>query len=53
MTSPPSPGAQEGGVSDEALHKAEEFIEAEEGAANKLTGWLGVFVIAVAFVMSA
>ena len=39
-------------VSDEARHKAEEFIEAEEGAANKLTGWLGVFVIAVAFGMS-
>ncbi len=40
-------------VSTEALHKAEEFIEAEEGAANKLTGWLGIFVIAVAFIMSA
>jgi len=42
-----------GAVSDEALHKAEEFVEAEEGAANKLKGWLGVFVAAVAFVMSA
>jgi TRAP transporter 4TM/12TM fusion protein len=40
-------------VSDEALHKAEEFIEAEEGAANKLKGWLGAFIVAVAFVMSA
>jgi TRAP transporter 4TM/12TM fusion protein len=40
-------------ISDEALHKAEEFIEAEEGAANKLEGWLNVFVVAVAFVMSA
>jgi TRAP transporter 4TM/12TM fusion protein len=39
-------------ISEEALHKAEEFIEAEEGAANKLKGWLGVFVIAVAFTMS-
>ena len=39
-------------VSDEARHKAEEFIEAEEGAANKHTGWLGIFVIAVAFGMS-
>ncbi len=45
----PDPNA----VSDEALHKAEEFIEAEEGAANKLQGWLGAFVVAVAFVMSA
>ena len=39
-------------VSEEALHKAEEFIEAEEGAANKLKGWLGIFVTTVAFVMS-
>ena len=30
-------------VSDEARHKAEEFIEAEEGAANKHSGWLGIF----------
>ncbi|MDP1900002.1 MAG: TRAP transporter fused permease subunit [Rubrivivax sp.] len=40
-------------VSVQALHKAEEFIEAEEGAANKLKGWLNIFVVAVAFVMSA
>ncbi len=40
-------------VSDEALHKAEEFIEAEEGAANKLEGWLDIFVVAAAFAMSA
>ncbi len=39
-------------VSEEALHKAEEFIEAEEGAANKLKGWLAVFVTLVAFGMS-
>jgi TRAP transporter 4TM/12TM fusion protein len=40
-------------ISDEALHKAEEFIEAEEGAANKLAGWLRVFIGAAAFGMSA
>ena len=40
-------------VREEDLHKAEEFIEAEEGAANKLTGWLGAFVTAAAIVMSA
>jgi TRAP transporter 4TM/12TM fusion protein len=40
------------GVSDEALHKAEEFIEAEEGAANKLRGWVNIFIVAVAFTMS-
>ena len=39
-------------VNEAALHKAEEFIEAEEGAANKLKGWLGIFVVLVAFVMS-
>ena len=50
-SNPPQPEA--GAVSDEALHKAEEFIEAEEGAANKLKGGLGAFVLAVAFVMSA
>ena len=40
-------------VSDEQRHKAEEFIEAEEGAANKLRGWLNIFVVATAFAMSA
>jgi TRAP transporter 4TM/12TM fusion protein len=45
--------APAGAVSDEALHKAEEFIEAEEGAANKLKGWLKPFVVALAFLMSA
>jgi len=53
MSSPPQPGAPEGGVSDEALHKAEEFIEAEEGAANRLKSGLRVFVVAIAFAMSA
>ena len=48
-----APGTPEVVVSDDALHKAEAYIEAEEGAANKLKGWLGVFVVAVAFVMSA
>ena len=40
-------------VSEAALHKAEEFIEAEEGAANKLGGWLNGLVVALAFGMSA
>ena len=39
-------------VSDEARHKAEEFIEAEEGAANRLQGLLADFVIAAAVAMS-
>jgi TRAP transporter 4TM/12TM fusion protein len=40
-------------VTEEALHKAEEFIEQEEGAANKLRGALAVFVTLVAVAMSA
>src|SRR5262245_32427786 len=39
-------------VDAEALKKAEEFIEEEEGRTNKLRGWLGVFVTAVAIAMS-
>ena len=39
-------------VDEAALKKAEEFIEAEEGASNKLHGALRVFVAAVAVVMS-
>ena len=53
MTPSPAPAMPDVTVSDEALHKAEEFIEQEEGAANKLKGWLGVLVVLVAFVMSA
>ena len=54
MPLPLPPGsAADAVVSEAAIHKAEEFIEAEEGAANKLSGWLDVFVIAVAFTMSA
>src|SRR3954467_4264392 len=36
-----------------ALQKAEEYIEQEEGAANKLRGALAVFITLVAIVMSA
>ena len=39
-------------VSAEALRKAEAYIEAEEGAANRLEGWLGSFVKLLAVVMS-
>ncbi|HSC63056.1 MAG TPA: TRAP transporter large permease subunit, partial [Caldimonas sp.] len=40
-------------VSAEALLKAEQYVEEEEGAANKLKGGLGGFVRLVAFVMAA
>src|SRR6187401_44868 len=39
-------------VSDEALQKAESFVEAEEGAANRLMGWAGKISTAIAVVMS-
>ncbi len=39
-------------VSTDALKKAEEFIEAEEGAINRYTGALAVFLTACAVVMS-
>src|ERR1044072_3317430 len=39
-------------VSDEALQKAEAFVEAEEGAANRLMGWPGRISTAIAVAMS-
>ena len=39
-------------VSAEALERAEEMIEREEGVQNKHSGWLAAFVTAVAVVMS-
>jgi TRAP transporter 4TM/12TM fusion protein len=39
-------------VSREALARAEEMIEREEGVHNKLTGWLAALVAAVAVAMS-
>ena len=47
---PAVPGAAS--VSDEALKKAESYIEEEEGAANKLSGGLGWFVLFLAVAMS-
>lgn len=45
--------AETGAVSADALRKAEEFIEAEEGATNRLSGWMGNTVTAIAVAMSA
>ena len=39
-------------VSQEALARAEEMIEREEGVQNKLVGWIAAFVTLVAIVMS-
>ncbi len=41
-----------GVVDDAALAKAEEFIEQEEGAANKLAGWRRVLVGVIAIAMT-
>ena len=40
------------GVSEEALKKAEAYIEEEEGAANKMTGWIAGFLTFTAVIMS-
>jgi hypothetical protein len=39
-------------VSNEALLKAEAYIEADEGATNRLFGWAGKISTAIAVVMS-
>src|SRR5678815_3713917 len=40
------------GISEAALKKAEEFIEADEGALNRLSGIAGNVTITIAVVMS-
>ena len=52
MSAPPREPETEVVVSDEALHKAEEFIEADEGAANRLQGALKLLLVLAAVVMS-
>ncbi len=39
-------------VDAEALKKAEEFVEQEEGPSNRLGGWVGIVVTVLAVVMS-
>jgi len=45
---PSSPGA----ISDVAMRKAEEFVEQEEGASNKLTGWAAGIITTIAVAMT-
>ena len=52
MAQPEQPPVTEPVVSAEALKKAEEYIEEEEGAINKLPGLLGKVVTVLAVVMS-
>src|SRR5436853_7742259 len=39
-------------VSEEQLKKAEAFVEEEEGAANRLSGWAGMIVTTIAVTMT-
>jgi TRAP transporter 4TM/12TM fusion protein len=39
-------------VSDDALKKAEEFIEQEEGATHRFRGWMKIFITTVAVAMT-
>ena len=43
----------DGAVAEDALKRAEAYVEEEEGAANRLTGALGVFVTLIALAMTA
>ena len=43
---------ENGGVSADALQKAEKFIEEEEGATHKVKGWLAVLLTAAAVISS-
>ncbi len=52
MSDDNKPGQDDVVVSTDALKKAEEFIEAEEGAINRYTGALAVLLTACAVVMS-
>ena len=48
----PAAQPEELAISQEALRKAEEFIEADEGAINRLSGLAGQAVTAIAILMS-
>jgi len=44
--------AEVGAVSEEQLRRAEEFVAAEEGVVNRLAGWAGMIVTAIAIAAS-
>lgn len=50
-SSKPHPETEQ--ISEEARRIAEKFVEAEEGAVNRLKGWAGAIVTAIAVLMSA
>lgn len=45
-------GAEAQVISEEQLRKAEEFVQQEEGAANRLSGWIGIAVTGIAIAMT-
>src|SRR5215510_14848699 len=45
-------GAEPQVISEEQLRKAEEYVQQEEGAANRLTGWSGTIVTGIAVAMT-
>src|SRR5215471_17154952 len=47
-----SPADSAPAISEEQLRKAEAYIEAEEGAANRLSGWAGTIVTCIAVAMT-
>jgi TRAP transporter 4TM/12TM fusion protein len=52
MAGEPEPDFGQQVSESERLRKAEEFIEQEEGAANRLLGWAGITVTVIAVTMS-
>jgi TRAP transporter 4TM/12TM fusion protein len=52
MTDAERPVADGQIVTEEGLRKAEEYVQQEEGAANRLSGWAGVTVTGIAVAMS-
>ena len=45
-------GAEAQVISEEQLRKAEEYVQQEEGAANRLSGWVGIVVTGIAVAMT-
>jgi TRAP transporter 4TM/12TM fusion protein len=52
ITDESGPGTVDPVISQEGLRKAEEYVQQEEGAGNRLTGWPSVVVTAIAVSMS-
>ena len=48
----PAPDKEPATITTEALRKAESYIEAEEGATNRLSGWAGHVATLIAVAMS-